>query len=280
MIKTSSRSLKRWVIMNRIDKKFAELKKQRKKALIIYMTAGDPGLQKNEALIHSFEKDGVDLIELGVPFSDPLADGPVIQAASQRSLKRGTNLPKILKLVQRVRKRSQIPILLMSYLNPILRHGLESFAKSARKSGLDGVIIPDLPPDEGQDVAPIMRRHNIALVYLLAPTSTEKRIWLVSNSSRGFIYYVSLTGITGARKSVPVDLGRRIKAIKKTSRLPVCVGFGVSTPEQAKKVARFSDGVIIGSAVVKSLAAHPSANAAQFSKKFIRPIAKAMGKKV
>ena len=242
------------------------------------MTAGDPSLQKNEALIYSFEKEGVDLIELGVPFSDPLADGPVIQEASQRALKRKTNLVKILKLVSRVRKKSEIPILLMSYLNPILRHGLESFAKAAKKSGVDGVIIPDLPPDEGKDISLVMCRNKIDLVYLAAPTSTKKRVRLIANASKGFIYYVSLTGITGVRRVLPWTLDQNLRAIKKEARLPVCVGFGISDPQQARKAARFSDGVIIGSAVVKALAAHPAINATQFSRQFIRPFVTALGK--
>ena len=265
--------------MNRIDKKFIELKKRRKKALIIYMTAGDPSLQKNEALIYAFEKDGVDLIELGVPFSDPLADGPVIQEASQRALKRKTNLIKILKLVSRVRRRSQVPILLMSYLNPILSYGLMAFAKMAKRSGVDGVIIPDLPPDEGKEIASAMCRYGIDLVYLAAPTSTKKRIRLIAGASRGFIYYVSITGITGARRSLPLRIDQSLRAVKREAHLPVCVGFGVSTPRQASKAVRSSDGVIIGSAVVKALAARPAVNAAQFSKKFIRPFARALGKK-
>ena len=266
--------------MNRIDKKFIELKKRQEKALIIYLTAGDPSLQKNEALIYAFEKDGVDLIELGVPFSDPLADGPVIQEASQRSLKKKTNLVKILKLVGRVRRRSQVPILLMSYLNPILSYGLSAFATMAKKSGVDGVIIPDLPVDEGKEIASVMRRHEIDLVYLVAPTSTKKRIRLITGATRGFVYYVSLTGITGTRRSLPLRLDQSLAALKKESRFPVCVGFGVSNPEQAKQAARSADGVIIGSAVVKALALRSAMNPAQFSKKFIRPFARALGKRV
>ncbi len=266
--------------MNRIDEKFNDLKKSNKKALIIYMTAGDPSLQKNESLIYSFEKEGADLIELGVPFSDPLADGPVIQQASQRALKRKTNLVKILKLVQRVRKKSEIPVLLMSYLNPILSYGCESFALAAKRSGVDGVIIPDLPPDEGNEISLVLRRRGIELVYLAAPTSTKQRIRLIASASKGFIYYVSITGITGIRHALPFKLSQNIKEIKKEGRLPVCVGFGISTPQQARKAAQYSDGVIIGSAVVKALAAHPSVSAARFSRQFVRPFARALGKKI
>jgi len=264
--------------MNRIDQKFSELKKRKEKALIIYMTAGDPSLKKNEVLIYAFEKDRVDLIELGVPFSDPLADGPVIQAASQRALKRKTNLAKILRLVGRVRKKSEIPILLMSYLNPIFRYGIDAFARSAKQSGVDGLIVPDLPPDEGKSISAVMRRYGIDLVYLAAPTSTQKRIRYIADASRGFIYYVSLTGITGTRRSLPLKLDESVRAVKKETPLPVCVGFGVSNPAQALRMSRAADGVIIGSAIVKVLATRPHVNPGQFSRQFIRPFADALGK--
>ena len=265
--------------MNRIEKKFRELKNRKEKALVIYLTAGDPSLKKNAELINAFESDGVDLIELGVPFSDPVADGPVIQEASQRAIKKKTNLRKIFGLVKRVRKRSQIPLLLMSYLNPILQYGYAHFARSARLSGVDGVIIPDLPPEEGREIAPILKRENINLVYLLAPTSTTKRIRLVSNASAGFIYFVSITGVTGIHRSVPFKLEAILGRVKKETPLPVCVGFGVSTPAQAREVSRSADGVIIGSAVVKALAAHSNANAEEFSKHRVRPFVKALGKR-
>ena len=265
--------------MNRIAKKFADLKKHKEKALIIYITAGDPSLKKNEELIYAFEKDGVDLIELGVPFSDPLADGPVIQEASQRALKKKTNLVKILRLVKKIRKHSQIPILLMSYLNPVLQYGIERFSKSAKASGVDGVIIPDLPPDEGTEISLTMRKSGIDLVYLLAPTSTQTRIQRIVKASRGFVYYVSITGVTGVKRRAPLQLDSRLRAIKQHTKLPVCVGFGVSTPKQAKEAARSSDGVIIGSAIVKTLAAHSEINTGRFSKKFVHPFAKALGKR-
>lgn len=265
--------------MNRIDKKFKELKKQKKKTLIIYMTAGDPSLKKNEELILAFEKEGVDLIELGVPFSDPLADGVVIQDASQRALRRKTNLKKILSLVKKVRMKSEIPILLMSYLNPVLQYGIEKFARDAKRGGVDGLIVPDLPPDEGVEVAPILRRHELDLVYLLAPTSDQKRRRLVAHASHGFIYYVSLTGVTGARKALPSEVYKNIRLAKRSASLPVCVGFGISTPEQARAVAAVADGVIIGSAIVRALSHNGGLGAEAFARKFIRPFAKALGKK-
>ncbi len=262
--------------MNRIQKKFSQLKTRNKKALIVYMTAGDPSLDKNEKLIYAFEKEGVDLIELGVPFSDPLADGPVIQEASQRALKRKTTLTKILALVKKVRQKSQVPVLLMSYLNPILKYNLRRFANDAKKAGVDGLIIPDLPPEEGREVSAAMKSKDLNLVYLLAPTSDGKRRSLVARASKGFIYYVSLTGVTGSRKSLPKDIRKNILLMKKKTRLPVCVGFGVSTPSQARAVSRVSDGVIVGSQIVRSLALHGTLSADEFSKKFIRPFVKAV----
>ena len=267
-------------MMNRIQKKFESLKKKKKKALIVFITAGDPSLKKTEDLVYAFEKNGVDLIELGVPFSDPIADGPVIQASSLRALQRGTSLTKILKLTARIRKKSQTPLLLMSYFNPIFHYGIPRFAKDASRAGVDGVIIPDLPPEEGMEISPALRRYQIDLVYLLAPTSDHERQKKVIRASRGFVYYVSLTGVTGARKSIASDARRNLKAIRRQARLPVCVGFGVSTPAQAKTMSGMADGVIIGSAVVRALMAHPGIGAENFSKRFIRPFAKALGKKV
>ena len=254
-----------------------DLKKKRQKALIVFMTAGDPSLKKNEELIHSFEKEGVDLIELGVPFSDPLADGPVIQASSQRSLKRGTNLKKILQLVKNVRKKSQIPLVLMSYLNPIWHYGLKRFALKAHRAGVDGVIIPDLPPDEGKEIAAALKRRHLDLIYLMAPTSTKARQKLVARQSSGFIYYVSLTGVTGMKNKLSATLAAQVRSVKRNSRLPVCVGFGVSTPQQAKVVSKTADGVIIGSSVVRALDRHRNFSADKISKKIIRPFVKALG---
>lgn len=264
--------------MGRISQKFLKLKKENKKAFIVYLTAGDPSLKQNEALVCEFEKSGVDLIELGVPFSDPLADGPVIQEASNRSLERGTTLAKILKLVESIRQKSQIPILLMSYLNPILSFGLQAFAKQAHKVGVDGLIIPDLPPDEGAEVSKIMRKNSLDLVYLLAPTSPLERVKKVTHASRGFVYYVSMTGVTGSTQKSYYPLKEKIQEAKKYTSLPICMGFGISTPAQAKKMAAISDGVIVGSAIVKAAAQHPKMSAKEFSNKFIAPFSKALGK--
>ncbi len=264
--------------MNRIQKKFSELKKEREKALIFFLTAGDPSLRKTEELVLAFEKEGADLIELGVPFSDPLADGPVIQAASTRALKRGTDLEKILATVRRIRRKSQVPLLLMSYLNPIFHYGLESFAKKARSSGVDGLIVPDLPPEEGLDLSRIMRRHGLDLVYLLAPTSSKKRQKIVTRASRGFVYFVSLTGVTGSRSAGAASVKKLIGSARRMAKIPVCAGFGIRTPEDAKKMAAVSDGVIIGSSVVSALSKERNLNAGRFAARFVRPFTKALRK--
>ena len=264
--------------MSIISNKFSELKKRKKKALIVFLTAGDPSLKKNAELVDAFEKDGVDFVELGVPFSDPLADGPVIQASSFRSLRRGTSLKKILTLAQKIRRRSRMPILLMTYLNPIYHYGLARFADRAKASGVAGLVIPDLPPEEGSEISSIFRKRGLDLVYLMAPTSTPERVRAIAQSSRGFIYYVSLTGVTGARFDSSRAVHPNIRLAKSRSRLPVCVGFGISTPRQAQAISRVADGVIVGSAVVRALADHPSLGAAEFSRRFVRPFAKALGK--
>jgi len=265
--------------VNRIQKKFTELKRKRKKALILFLTAGDPSFQKNVALVRAFEKDGADLIELGVPFSDPLADGPVIQASSLSSLKRGTTLKKILGLVEQIRRTSQIPILLMSYLNPVLHYGVERFGRDASSAGVDGLILPDVPPEEGHDISSVMRRYGIDLVYLLAPTSSKKRQKLVTGSSKGFVYFVSLTGVTGSGRSDTGSIQNELRSARQMTKLPVCVGFGISTPEDAKKMAAISDGVIIGSALVKALSRHPNLASEAFSRRFVRPFANALGRR-
>jgi tryptophan synthase alpha chain len=236
--------------MNRIEKKFRELKGKKQKAFIAFITAGDPNLKTTARLIPQLEKAGVDILELGVPFSDPMADGPVIQRSSERALASGTSLEKILKLVKQVRRQSQIPILLMGYFNPILAFGIKKYFSVAKKSGVDGTLIVDLPPEEGEDTRKAAKTAGISLVYLLAPTSDRERIRKVTSKGSGFVYYVSLTGITGAKLSQDLKRQGALKTLKRNSRLPVCVGFGIKTPAQAKAVARMADGVVIGSALV------------------------------
>ena len=239
--------------MNRIDRKFSELRKLKRKALITFVTAGDFGLAATKKLVLEFERRGADLIELGVPFSDPIADGPTIQASSERALKRGTKLRDIIRTVGELRKATQMPIVLMGYYNPVLRYGLKKFVSDCVRAGVDGVIIPDLPPDEADELTAVSKKADFATIFLLSPTSTPERIRLVSKSSKGFIYYVSLTGITGARANLPKELVSRVRLIKRYSGKPVCVGFGVSRPEQVRDIAKAADGIIVGSAIVKEI---------------------------
>ncbi|OGX28898.1 MAG: tryptophan synthase subunit alpha [Omnitrophica WOR_2 bacterium RIFCSPLOWO2_12_FULL_51_24] len=239
--------------MNRIDKKFRELKRQKKKAFIAFLTAGDFGLKTTKRLVLEFDKRGVDIIELGVPFSDPIADGPTIQASSERALRRGTRLQDIIKMVGELRKLTDIPIVLMGYYNPVLKYGIKKFVSDCVRHGVDGVIVPDLPPDEADELTAAAKKTGFATIFLLSPTSTAGRIRLVSKKSKGFIYYVSLTGITGARAMLPKELISRVRLIKRYSDKPVCVGFGVSRPEQVREIARAADGIIVGSAIVKEM---------------------------
>jgi tryptophan synthase alpha chain len=237
--------------MNRIEKTFAKLKKQKKKAFIAFITAGDYGLSTTKKLVLEFERHGVDIAELGVPFSEPIADGPTIQASSERSLKRGTKLADIIKLVGQLRKTAEIPIVLMTYYNPVLRYGLSKFVADCVSNGADGVIVPDLPPEEAAELIGASKGKKFCTIFLLSPTSTEERIKSIAERSKGFIYYVSLTGITGARVKLPAELTSRLRLIKRYTNKPVCAGFGVSRPEHVKQICSASDGVIVGSAIVK-----------------------------
>jgi len=238
--------------MSRIKNTFNRLKKKNEKALIPYIMAGDPDLATTKALIHEMEKAGCDIIELGAPFSDPLADGPTIQKAAIRSLKNHTSIRDVLDLVVEVRKTSQIPLILMTYYNLIFRYGEERFVNDAVAAGLDGMILPDLPPEEAGTLIPLAKKAGLDTIFLLAPTSTDERIRLISRVSQGFIYYVSLTGVTGARTGLQDSVQDALIKIKAETDKPVCVGFGISTPDQAEQVAHWgADGVIVGSALVK-----------------------------
>lgn len=237
--------------MSRIGKKFAELKDTGGKALISYIMAGDPSLEDTERLIIELEKAGADLIELGIPFSDPLADGPTIQKAAARALEQGVSLRDVIDLVKRVRKVSQVPIIFMSYYNPVFKYGEEKFVTDAVKAGVDGIIVPDLPPEEAGSLTALARGKGLDTIFLLAPTSDEDRINIVCKNSTGFIYYVSLTGVTGTREGLSKDIKGMVKKIKGHTKNPVAVGFGISRPEQAREISSWADGVIVGSAIVK-----------------------------
>ncbi len=243
-------------VMNRIERTFKELKRKREKAFIPFITAGDPNLKSTEELVLSFEHAGADIVELGVPFSDPLADGPTIQASSTRALKKGINLQKIFITVNRIRQKSQIPIALMTYYNPVLHYGEDKFIRDAKSNGVDGVIIPDLPPEEAKNLIRKAKKYGISMVFFLAPTTTTKRTEHIVKSSTGFIYYVSMAGVTGAKKRFAAENAAKIRTARRFTNKPICVGFGISTPAQAKSVAKIADGVIVGSAIIKQIDKH------------------------
>jgi tryptophan synthase alpha chain len=240
-------------IMNRIDRKFKELKKSREKAFIAFITAGYPGLLATEKLVLAFDKIGVDIVELGVPFSDPMADGPLIQEASQAALKKHVHLEDILKLVKRVRSRTQVPLCLMTYYNPVFCYGDERFLKDAKKSGVDGVIIPDLPPEEGKLFIRLADEQGIDCICFAAPTTSSSRMQYIEKAARGFIYYVSLTGVTGPRQTLPSDLASQLRRFRRLTSKPICVGFGISTARQVKEIQKLADGVIVGSAIIRKI---------------------------
>ncbi|MFA5069150.1 MAG: tryptophan synthase subunit alpha [Candidatus Omnitrophota bacterium] len=237
--------------MNRIDEKFKALKVPARPALITYICAGDPDMATTRQLLPTLDEAGADIIEIGMPFSDPLADGPTIQMASQRALKNGANCDMIFDVVMSARRNTDIPLLLMGYYNPLYRYGISRFILNAKAAGIDGIIIPDLIPEESGELVCAARRHDFCTVFLASPTSSSVRLKLISSRSTGFIYYVSLAGVTGVRKDLPRHMRRHVVDIKRISKKPVCVGFGISTPQQVSQVCAFSDGVIVGSAIIK-----------------------------
>ncbi len=240
-------------MMSRISRKFQALRKGQKKAFIPYIMAGDPDLPRTRELVAILEECGADIIELGVPFSDPLADGPTIQAAAQRALEGGTTLHRVIDFVSSLRSSTQIPIILMTYYNPIFKYGDERFVADALSAGVDGIIVPDLPPDEAEGLMRLTRGKPFDTIFLLAPTSTAERIRKVCRASRGFIYYVSITGITGTKLALDPSIGAHMAQIRAFSATPIAVGFGIATPQEASMVAQYADGVIVGSAIVKRM---------------------------
>lgn len=241
--------------MSRIENTFVQLKKRNESALIPFITAGDPGLKATVPLMHALVGAGADIIELGIPFSDPMADGPVIQQASERALSAGVGTMEVLSLLRGFREQNTTtPVVLMGYLNPIEIMGYDEFATLFGEAGADGIIVVDMPPEEGAEFDIVLRKHNIDRVFLLAPTSTPERIKLICDEADGFIYYVALRGVTGASHLDLDEVGLRIGDIKAQSDLPVGVGFGIDSPANAAKVARIADAVIVGSALVRIVA--------------------------
>jgi tryptophan synthase alpha chain len=237
--------------MGRIGEKFESLRAKNEKALIVYLTAGDPSLDVTKNLILGLEAAGVDIIEIGVPFSDPTADGPVIQAASQRALKTGTTLQGVLDLVAEIRRTSQIPILLFGYFNPIFAYGVEKFAKATQKAGVDGVLVVDLPPEEAGELRVYSDAAGLDFISLVAPTTGKGRLKTILKTATGFLYYISITGVTGTAAPKIDDIAREVTKIRKLTKMPIAVGFGISNAAQAKEIGALADGIVIGSAVVK-----------------------------
>lgn len=237
--------------MGRIEERFTALKKEGRKAFVAYLTAGDPDLETTVQLIPALGTAGVDIIEVGVPFSDPTADGPVIQAASERALKRGANLEKILAMIAALRRTSEMPILLFGYYNPILSYGPERFAADAAVSGVDGLLVVDLPPEEADELRQYTDPAGLAFITLVAPTTPAERTGKILRRATGFVYYISVTGVTGTAVPKPDDVRRDLKRLKKMTALPVAIGFGISTPAQAATFAPLADGIVVGSALVR-----------------------------
>lgn len=245
--------------MSGIESAFAACRRQKRAAFIPFLVAGDPNLSTTGPLLHSLAAGGADLIELGVPFSDPIADGPVIQRAAARALTAGTHLSGILRLVARERERLGVPVVLFSYYNPILAHGVERFAEQAADSGVDGVLCVDLPPEEAGEYREALQSRGVDTIFLAAPTSGRERLKRIERASSGFVYYVSRTGVTGERGQLPAELLREAKRLRRKLSLPLAVGFGISTPEQVGRVARVADGVVVGSALVHFIERHAEA---------------------
>ena len=224
-------------------------------ALIPYITVGYPSIEATLKVVPLLASSGCDIVELGIPFSDPLADGVTIQKASFRALENGVTPQLCLEIARQLRQKIDIPLVFMTYFNPVFSYGLKEFCVAGTSAGIDGLIIPDLPPEEGSELEAITERQNLDLIYLLAPTSTDERIRLVADRSRGFIYLVSVTGVTGARDRLPANLETFVTRVRKVATQPLCIGFGISTPEQARQVARIADGVIVGSRIIQLMEA-------------------------
>jgi tryptophan synthase alpha chain len=250
--------------VSRIGDRFARLRQEEKKGLVAFITAGDPTLERTVTAARELEQGGADVLELGVPFSDPVADGPAIQRSSERALERGTTVASVLQVVREIRRESELPLLLFGYLNPFLRYGLARLATDARAAGADGVLVTDLPPEEADEWLGLARGAGLDTVFLAAPTSPDERLRLVAEASRGFVYAVSRTGITGERQSLSEEALPLVDRLKALTGEPVALGFGISTPAQVAEAAAVADGVVVGSAIVRFLEESPEGDLGGF----------------
>jgi len=241
---------------SRLDATFTALRARHERALVAYFTAGDPSLAITRKLVVEAARRGADVIELGIPFSDPLADGPVIQRATQRALAAGVTLPRVLELVREMRGEVSAPLVFLTYYNPILAFGLKAFCRTSVEAGIDGVIVADLPPEESGPLRAEAVAAGLDLIHLVAPTSTPERMRRIARASEGFVYMVSLTGVTGERAALAPELTQQLRALRAITTKPVCVGFGIGTPDQAALVGQLADGVIVGSAIVRLVEQH------------------------
>ena len=242
--------------MTRITQTFNRLKAENKKALIAYITAGDPTPERTASLVAALERGGADIIELGVPFSDPIADGPVIQLGAERALKAGTNVRRVLEIARQIRQTSGIPLVLFSYLNPLLKYGFEALARDAAEAGIDGCLLTDMSVEEADQFLGVMRQHNLDTVFLAAPTSSERRLQLVAKYSTGFVYLVSRAGVTGEQSSLSDSVAPMVERMRAVTDLPLAVGFGISKREHSLEVAKLADAVVVGSAFVRTVELH------------------------
>ncbi|HYA97470.1 MAG TPA: tryptophan synthase subunit alpha [Methylomirabilota bacterium] len=247
---------------SRIARRFAELKSRGELGIVAYITAGDPSLEATRCFVLALAEAGADVIELGVPFSDPIADGPVIQRASERALRAGTSMARVLALVRRIREESDVPLVIFSYYNPILQMGLEKFAKAAAEAGADGVLATDLTPEEADAYRAAMRAHHLDTVFLAAPTSPDERLEKIAAASSGFVYVISRAGVTGAKDALPEELPALLRRVRKVTSLPVAVGFGISLPGHVSILGGLADAAVVGSALVAEIAAADSQQAA------------------
>jgi len=269
--------LKLLSMMSRIGTRFGELRKTGESALIPFVTAGDPDLATTLKILQALAQSGADCIELGIPFSDPTADGPTIQRSSERALRNGLSMPAIFRVVREFRRKSQIPVVLFGYFNPFFRYGLRNFCRDAARAGVDGILCVDLPPEESAELKRWTDARGLDLIFLLSPTSGRDRLQLVTGQGRGFIYYVSVTGVTGARRKLNDHLRSQVAKVRRASALPVGVGFGISTPKQAAWIAGFADAAIVGSALVERIEkAKGSAEKVRSAGAFVADLKRAM----